>query len=110
VLARTKYRAGCGPEVVADAVGRRRVWRNSRGRAARARGRLDQEKMTLKSVRSIKSLSQRPVPDKESVEALVLRAKIERMSRHVGRIAIVVFVVCILASIVSRFFRPALWY
>ena len=48
--------------------------------------------------------------DKASVEALVLQAKIERMSRHVGRVAIVVFVVCVVASIASRFFRPVLWY
>ena len=41
--------------------------------------------------------------DKKSVEALVLRAKIERMSRHIGRVAIVVFVVCVLASIASSF-------
>ena len=48
--------------------------------------------------------------NKESVEALVLHAKIERMSRHVGRVAIVIFVVCVVASIASRFFKPALWY
>jgi len=48
--------------------------------------------------------------DKASVEALVLQAKIERMSRHIGRVAIVIFVVCVVASIASRFFRPALWY
>ena len=48
--------------------------------------------------------------DRASVEALVLQAKIERMSRHVGRVAIGFFVVCVVASIASRFFRPALWY
>jgi hypothetical protein len=31
--------------------------------------------------------------DKASVEALVLQAKIERMSRHVGRVAIGVFLI-----------------
>ena len=48
--------------------------------------------------------------DKASVEALVVQAKIERMSRHVGRVAIGFFVVCVVATIASHFFRPALWY
>ena len=48
--------------------------------------------------------------DKASVESLVMQAKIERMSRHVGQVAIGFFVVCVVATIASHFFRPALWY
>ncbi len=42
---------------------------------------------------------------KECVEALVLHAKIERMSRHIGRVAIAVFVVMLVASVAHVFFK-----
>ena len=48
--------------------------------------------------------------DKASVEALFVQANIERMSRHVGRVAIGFIVVCVVASMASHFFRPTLWY
>jgi hypothetical protein len=40
---------------------------------------------------------------KKCIEALVLHAKIERMSRLVGRVAIAVFVVSVVASVASVF-------
>ncbi len=42
---------------------------------------------------------------KECVEALVLHAKIERMSRHLGRVAIAIFVVMLVASVASVFLK-----
>ena len=42
---------------------------------------------------------------KECVEALVLRARIDRMSRIVGRVAIAIFVVMLVASVASPFFK-----
>jgi hypothetical protein len=42
---------------------------------------------------------------KECVEALVLRARIDRMSRIVGRVAIAVFVVMLVASVASPFLK-----
>ena len=42
---------------------------------------------------------------KECVEALVLRARIDRMSRIVGRVAIAVFVVMLVASVAAPFFK-----
>jgi hypothetical protein len=40
---------------------------------------------------------------RKCIEALVLHAKIERMSRLVGRVAIAVFVVSVVASVASVF-------
>ena len=42
---------------------------------------------------------------KECVEALVLRARIDRMSRIVGRVAIAVFVVMLVAAVAAPFFK-----
>jgi hypothetical protein len=42
---------------------------------------------------------------KECVEALVLRARIDRMSRIIGRVAIAIFVVMLVASVASPFFK-----
>ena len=42
---------------------------------------------------------------KKSVEALVRHAKIDRMSRLVGRVSIAVFVVMLVASIASLFLK-----
>lgn len=42
---------------------------------------------------------------KKCVEALVRHAKIDRMSRLVGRVSIAVFVVMLVASIASLFFK-----
>jgi hypothetical protein len=42
---------------------------------------------------------------KKCVEALVLSAKIERMSKLVGRVSIAVFVVMLVASVASAFFK-----
>jgi hypothetical protein len=42
---------------------------------------------------------------RKCIEALVLHAKIERMSRLVGRVAIAVFIVSVFASVASVFFK-----
>ena len=42
---------------------------------------------------------------RKCVEALVRHAKIERMSRLVGRVAIAVIVVMLVASVASVFFK-----
>jgi len=47
---------------------------------------------------------------KHAVGRLVIQFRIERASRRVGQVAIGVSVVWLVASIASRFFRPALWY
>jgi hypothetical protein len=42
---------------------------------------------------------------KKCVEALVLHAKIERMSRLVGRVSIAIFVVMLVASVAAALFK-----
>jgi len=42
---------------------------------------------------------------KKSVEALMRHAEIERMTRHVGRVSIVLFVVVLVAAAASVIFR-----
>jgi hypothetical protein len=42
---------------------------------------------------------------KKCVEALVLHAKIDRMSRLVGRVSIAVFVVMLAATVAAPFFK-----
>jgi hypothetical protein len=42
---------------------------------------------------------------KKCVQALVLHAKIDRMSRLVGRVSIAVFVVMLVASVAAPFFK-----